>query len=541
MATQIAPIKKTETAKEKIQPAAKIAKPTEEKSEPELTEKEPQPEESPDEDLKKAKALYRENRLDEALVKYKRVAQRWPNNVEAHTGIARIYHDLGRYEEAELWYLKTDEIDQTVAGAKIRRDLIRLRASHLNYLLSVEEQDFALDRSNVQEYDFLGRIYPWEEKHDESILVYKKAIEKDPENLSLITGLAQTNYFSGDFDNSIEQYNKALRISPDSFYAIKGINQAFSAKAPSVTTEYRYYSFEGEHDDFSDSPRHRDVRHEIVAKSKIYLKKKSYFQLKGHYAFQDSEDVSGLGREYRFREIGGGPRLDYQFTDWLTSSAQYILKSYKDYSKTTDILSLFNSPVFHSGYGLLRATIGPIFISPGFARHPFVERDFSAGVAQIKGFSDYIAALGVYLGEYVEIISSYTHRDFDQTWRGERELFDFQTKIRLPFYQWLELGYGFFWADNPNQRIQRGSLRFQHELNDELSIDVIGAGSIDPKFNPSRDVYKAEGNLFISWKFDPRFRLNFDGLISYESNGDHDFQQQYFTYLTMLLGKISVH
>ncbi|HLB59723.1 MAG TPA: hypothetical protein VJL87_06555, partial [Bdellovibrionota bacterium] len=110
---------------------------------------------------------------------------------------------------------------------------------------------------------------------------------------------------------------------------------------------------------------------------------------------------------------------------------------------------------------------------------------------------------------------------------------------RLPFLQEVQVGDDFRLEDNPQKRTNSVILRYQKEIVKNLLIDSSFIWSTTTKLTP-KIIYGYLWKLFASWKIDERFRLEFDGLGSYEEGGRHNKEMRFFTYLTMKLGDLKV-
>ena len=80
-------------------------------------------------------------------------------------------------------------------------------------------------RGQLGGYITRGDAYYSQGKYDLAIIVYKKALELDPENVYALNNLGSLYYIQGKYDLAISAYKKALEMNPKNVYALKGLEK----------------------------------------------------------------------------------------------------------------------------------------------------------------------------------------------------------------------------------------------------------------------------------------------------------------------------
>ena len=89
----------------------------------------------------------------------------------------------------------------------------------------VEDQDDAKEELFVRAVDAFG-----EKKLDEAILLYRQALEIDPEYQDALHGLARAQFDNGKVDDAIETAKRLTVIDPDDILAHTSLSMFYHAK-----------------------------------------------------------------------------------------------------------------------------------------------------------------------------------------------------------------------------------------------------------------------------------------------------------------------
>ncbi|HEV2454193.1 MAG TPA: tetratricopeptide repeat protein [Verrucomicrobiae bacterium] len=124
----------------------------------------------------------RNRRLDDALVEFQKAVVMWPDDVDAHFGLATTLADLGRPDAAIAEFQKTLEINPDDAPAH-------------------ENLGYGLLR--------IGRLA-------DAIAEFQKALELEPESAEFHSGMAFCLVQAGQTAEAIDQWKLALQLEPGS-------------------------------------------------------------------------------------------------------------------------------------------------------------------------------------------------------------------------------------------------------------------------------------------------------------------------------------
>ena len=89
----------------------------------------------------------------------------------------------------------------------------------------VEDQDDAKEELFVRAVDAFG-----EKKLDEAILLYRQALEIDPEYQDALHGLARAQFDNGKVDDAIETAKRLTVIDPDDILAHTSLSMFYHSK-----------------------------------------------------------------------------------------------------------------------------------------------------------------------------------------------------------------------------------------------------------------------------------------------------------------------
>lgn len=476
---------------------------------------------------------------DDALIAFQSLNKDFPNNVDVKIALAKAYRTLGRTDDAVSVYEEILKLDPDNLTAHAQRALLTGKSEHVEAAVTQLEQSLDIDSNNVEAYINLGRVYGWKKRVEDSERVYLKALDLDPDNVDALNALANLYYIDRKWDKAIKAYHKSLRIAPGNRDALDGLSLILIAKRPTTIVRYQYFFFEGSDDILANVPDRRTNRSDFIDDIEVPLRENLSFQFRSQISKESGESATNLGPLYSFTQVVLAPRLDFKLLPWLSGSGRYLVNFYDNTSGTPDIAPLVSEDAFHQGYGFLKGTFGPVTILPSFSREQFTFTSLGGSFSEIVGYDDWAIGSTIAVNENWDLIPSFIYRDYSQDGRNPREIYNFLTRFRLPQLPGLELGYGFFFANNPTQRPQIFLARFFGEPTDNLLFDFQFTFSNDLAFAPT-PTQEYEWKLFTSYKLNPRYRLNFEGLMGFQKGGNDTEELSIFTFLTVVLGKIKV-
>lgn len=85
-------------------------------------------------------------------------------------------------------------------------------------LYAIDDRDMLMEEA---------RNLSWDKKYDESIVIYKKLLEKNPDDIEAAIGHARVTAWSGDHAKAVELYGNILAKDPNNREALLGISRVF--------------------------------------------------------------------------------------------------------------------------------------------------------------------------------------------------------------------------------------------------------------------------------------------------------------------------
>lgn len=183
-----------------------------------------------DKDLDEGVRFFKEGKYDEAIIFFKKVSEKFPQNYEG-------YYNLG------LAYLKKEEIDEAIVALEKATEI---NPDALPAYLALGESYFAkgdsekatqsfdkaieLEPENPMAYYNLGIVYYKLDKMEEALRGFDKAIELNPELSSAYYQAALSSVKMGNFENAIKYFEDFLKVEP---------NATESAKVKSMIEELK--------------------------------------------------------------------------------------------------------------------------------------------------------------------------------------------------------------------------------------------------------------------------------------------------------------
>lgn len=478
-------------------------------------------------------------KYDEALKAFQDLDRDFPGNVDVKLSLAQAFRALQKTDEAIKVYEEILKIDPDNPTAHAQRALVSGKSEHVESAVTQLEQSLDIDANNVEAYINLGRVYGRQKRIEEAEGVYLKALELDPDNVDALNALANLYYISRQWDKAVKTYHKALRIAPGNKDSLDGLQLILLARKPTTIPRYQYFFSEGSDDILANVPDRRTNRSDFINDIDVPIDDNLLFQFRTEISTESGESAAGLGPFYTYLQVVLAPRIDIELFPWLTGSGRYSINFYDDKSGKLDIAPLIDDNVSNQGYAFLKGTFGPVTILPSFSREQFTFTSQRGGFSEIQEYNNWAIGSTVAVNDYWDLIPSFIYRDYIPAGRNSREIYDFLTRFRFPKLPGIEFGYGFFFATNPTQRPQIFLARFFGEPTDNLLLDFQFTFSNDLAFAPT-PTQGYEWKLFASYKLNPRYRLNFEGLGGFQKGGNDTQELSIFAFATILLGKIKI-
>lgn len=180
--------------------------------------------ENPLQEYNQALGLHRLGKLDEALLKYKKVARLKPDYLEAHARIADILIVQNKFDEVELRYKRMLSLKPGLADVHynlgMALDKLGKRdeaVTHYQKAIDLKSKYTFLAMSNI------GVILSKQEKLEEAETMFIRALELSPDSQSANYNLAVHFKKRGEFKKALSQYIRLILLKPDSVEAQHGL------------------------------------------------------------------------------------------------------------------------------------------------------------------------------------------------------------------------------------------------------------------------------------------------------------------------------
>ena len=174
--------------------------------------------------LSKGDAYLKESKFQEASIEYRNAIQIDDKLAAAHWGLARAYEELQRTQEAFEELRKTTELDPNNLEARTKLGTIYLAASRGKAERVAEAERLAKevlskDPNYIEGHILMGSVLYAQNKPDEALIRFNRAVEIDPKRLESYMSLARFYIVTKDPANAEGTFKKALSINNNSALA----------------------------------------------------------------------------------------------------------------------------------------------------------------------------------------------------------------------------------------------------------------------------------------------------------------------------------
>jgi tetratricopeptide (TPR) repeat protein len=163
-------------------------------------------------DYDKAKALYKENKKDEAIVLLKQTIQNFPSNLDAYYLLGQIYLEKNQLDSAAFWGRKMLEIDNNAAKSYIV--VTQALAQKKNFKEALILIDKGLKRTKNSQLLLMhkGSIYVLADSAENAVAAYTMARDAEPQNVEVYKGLYNAYLKLGAEAMAVMQLEKGIEL-----------------------------------------------------------------------------------------------------------------------------------------------------------------------------------------------------------------------------------------------------------------------------------------------------------------------------------------
>ena len=160
------------------------------------------------------RALWRQNKLDEAIMQYHRAISINPKLAVAYNNLGIALAAKAMPDEAIAQFHRAMEIDRHFGLPHSNLARVLIREGKVDDAIAEYRRAIALDPKYVNSYVELGLALARQGKAADAIAEYRRAIEIDPKNASACNDLGLVLAGQGQIDDAITEYRRAIAINP---------------------------------------------------------------------------------------------------------------------------------------------------------------------------------------------------------------------------------------------------------------------------------------------------------------------------------------
>ncbi len=170
------------------------------------------------------------------LDRYEEMVRQEPDNLTLRIGLANLYLQNDRYQEATGQYQQILLLEEDHLGALIGLGLAYMQQgdngearAHFNRVveLTAGAEFAALDRRLEMVHFFLGSMYLEEGQTASAIDEFRQALAINEGNADTFHRLATALHDQGELTEAIEAYSRAVSLAPDFIEAYQGLAEAY--------------------------------------------------------------------------------------------------------------------------------------------------------------------------------------------------------------------------------------------------------------------------------------------------------------------------
>lgn len=154
------------------------------------------------------------NRLEEAIVEYKKAITNEKWNDTGFYNLGTAYLRKGEFKLAESNLKRAIELNPFHGGAMSNLGLVYIQQNLISKAESILQLSVSRIPVHTESLDNLGTLYLSNEKYPQSVSMFKRAVATIPENDGLLSKLALAQFRNDEFAAAKSSAQKALRINP---------------------------------------------------------------------------------------------------------------------------------------------------------------------------------------------------------------------------------------------------------------------------------------------------------------------------------------
>jgi len=161
-------------------------------------------------------------------------------NVDVFLQYGRVLQKAGKYGEAIQVLTQASVLDPERVDVREELALARRWVEEVDSNIRTLRRQIALNQGDTKNFITLGQTFNWLGQLKESKEVYEAALEKDPQNVQLLYGLAKVHQGLNHLEEAKKLLKKVLEIKPEFLDARFLLDQIKDQMSPIFLLQYSY-------------------------------------------------------------------------------------------------------------------------------------------------------------------------------------------------------------------------------------------------------------------------------------------------------------
>ncbi len=174
-------------------------------------------------------ALFKEGKVDEAIIQYKKALEIQPTYPEAHNNLGAALMQKEQVDEAIVQNRKALEIRPTYPEAHNNLGTALMQKEQVDEAIIQYEKALEIRPNYSDAHDNLGLAFIKKGQVDEAMSQFKKSLESNSANADAHNNLGVTLVQKGQMDSAMVQFQEAVRLKPSLIDAQNNLAKAKAA------------------------------------------------------------------------------------------------------------------------------------------------------------------------------------------------------------------------------------------------------------------------------------------------------------------------
>jgi tetratricopeptide (TPR) repeat protein len=175
-------------------------------------------------------ALFKKNRIDDAISQFLEAIRLKPSFAEAHINLGATLLEKGRVDEAINQYQEAIRLKPDYAEAHYNLGNALGKKSQIDEAINQYQEAIRLKPDYAEAHYNLGNVFDEKGQIDEAISQYQEAIRLKPDFAKAHNNLAFAFDEKGQINEAISQYQEAIRLAPNHAEAHYNLGNALGKK-----------------------------------------------------------------------------------------------------------------------------------------------------------------------------------------------------------------------------------------------------------------------------------------------------------------------